>query len=157
MRMAADPAQDRALEELYFQYGRYLLIGSSRAGSLPANLQGVWNNSATPPWNADYHVNINLQMNYWLAETTNLQETTPPLFDFIDDLIPPAAGERAAHCRRQWLDAVPQHQCLGLRRRRSWPTAFWQPEAGAWLTALTTSTTCSRAMKRFYASVRIRR
>jgi alpha-L-fucosidase 2 len=66
------PAADRALENLFFQYGRYLLIASSRAGSLPANLQGVWNASTTPPWNDDYHVNINLQMNYWLADVTNL-------------------------------------------------------------------------------------
>src|SRR5690606_21046908 len=68
-------AADRALEALYFQFGRYLLISSSRAASLPANLQGVWNHSNTPPWNADYHVNINLQMNYWPALVTNLEET----------------------------------------------------------------------------------
>lgn len=76
------------LEELYFQFGRYMLIGSSRAGSLPANLQGVWNESNTPPWNCDYHINVNLQMNYWGAYNTNLAETAVPLVDFIDDLRP---------------------------------------------------------------------
>lgn len=76
------------LEELYFQFGRYMLIGSSRAGSLPANLQGVWNETNTPPWNCDYHINVNLQMNYWGAYNTNLAETVTPLVDFIDDLRP---------------------------------------------------------------------
>ena len=76
------------LEELYFQFGRYMLISSSRAGTLPANLQGVWNETNTPPWNCDYHTNINLQMNYWGAYNTNLAETAYPLVDFIDDLRP---------------------------------------------------------------------
>jgi alpha-L-fucosidase 2 len=58
---------DRGLEALLFQYGRYLLIASSRSGGMPANLQGLWNNSNRPPWNGDYHLNINLQMNYWLS------------------------------------------------------------------------------------------
>ena len=72
--------QSRLLEMLYFQYGRYLLIASSRVGSLPANLQGVWNAKNNPAWQSDYHLNVNLQMNYWLAHTTNLSETTlPPL------------------------------------------------------------------------------
>lgn len=76
------------LEELYFQFGRYMLISSSRSGSLPANLQGVWNESNTPPWNCDYHINVNLQMNYWGAYITNLAETAKPLVDFVDDLRP---------------------------------------------------------------------
>lgn len=128
-----DPAADRALEALYFQYGRYLLIGSSRAGSLPANLQGVWNHSNTPPWNADYHVNINLQMNYWLAETTNLVETTLPLFDFIDALVEP--GERSARqiVGAQGWTAFLNTNAWGFAGVIDWPTAFWQPEAGAWL------------------------
>ena len=133
-RYGKGPADaDRALESLYFQYGRYLLIASSRAGSLPANLQGVWNNSATPPWNDDYHVNINLQMNYWLAETTNLAETLPPLFDFVDSLVEP--GKRAA---RVVFDAPGWTLFLntnpwGYTGLITWPTAFWQPEAAAWL------------------------
>jgi alpha-L-fucosidase 2 len=126
-------AIDRALEALYFQYGRYLLIASSRAGSLPANLQGVWNHSNAPPWNADYHVNINLQMNYWLAESTNLAETAAPLFDFIDALVEP--GRRSA---RRILGASGWTVFLntnawGYAGVIDWPTAFWQPEAGAWL------------------------
>ena len=76
------------LETLYFQFGRYMLISSSREGSLPANLQGVWNESNTPPWNCDYHINVNLQMNYWGAYVTNLAEAAKPLVDFLDDLRP---------------------------------------------------------------------
>lgn len=78
-----------SLETLYFQYGRYLLISSSRTGALPANLQGVWNESNTPPWCCDYHINVNLQMNYWGAYNTNLAETAVPLIDFLDSLREP--------------------------------------------------------------------
>ncbi len=124
---------DLALEQLYFQYGRYLLIASSRAGSLPANLQGVWNNSSRPPWNADYHVNVNLQMNYWPAETTNLAETSEPLFDFIDSLVEPgrSAAQKIAgvHGWTLFLNT----NIWGFTGVIQWPTAFWQPEAGAWL------------------------
>ena len=76
------------LEMLYFNFGRYLLISSSRNGSLPANLQGVWNESNCPPWCCDYHINVNLQMNYWGAFTTNMAETAKPLVDFLDSLRP---------------------------------------------------------------------
>jgi alpha-L-fucosidase 2 len=77
---------DPELEALLFQYGRYLLIASSRAGGLPANLQGLWNNSNTPPWGSDYHSNINIQMNYWLAEPTNLAECHIPYLDYINSI-----------------------------------------------------------------------
>ena len=77
------PCLDPELEALLFQYGRYLLIASSRPGTLPANLQGIWNNSNKPAWFADYHTNINIQMNYWLAETANLPELTEPLFSML--------------------------------------------------------------------------
>ena len=82
------PQEGQALEELFFQYGRYLLISSSRdcPDALPANLQGVWNAVDNPPWNSDYHLNINLQMNYWPAYVTNLLETTFPVINYIDDL-----------------------------------------------------------------------
>ena len=130
---SGNAAADRQLEQLYFQYGRYLLIGSSRAGSLPANLQGVWNDKATPPWNADYHVNINLQMNYWPAEAANLPETTPPLFDFVDHLVPPGklAAQRffGANGWTMFLNT----NAWGYVGPIDWPTAFWQPEASAWL------------------------
>ena len=81
-------SEDPHLLALYFQYGRYLLISSSRPGGLPANLQGIWADGLTPPWNADYHININLQMNYWPAEITNLSECHEPLFDFINEFRP---------------------------------------------------------------------
>lgn len=78
---------DPGLEAQFFQFGRYLLISSSR-GSLPANLQGLWNNSLTPPWNADYHTNINVQMNYWPAEPANLSELAEPFFALVQGVIP---------------------------------------------------------------------
>jgi alpha-L-fucosidase 2 len=78
---------DPELEAQFFQFGRYLLISSSR-GSLPANLQGLWNNSLTPPWNSDYHTNINIQMNYWPAEPANLSEHATPFFNFVQGVAP---------------------------------------------------------------------
>ncbi|MBD1366758.1 glycoside hydrolase N-terminal domain-containing protein [Mucilaginibacter sp. ZT4R22] len=77
---------DTQLEALLFQYGRYLLISSSRKGGLPANLQGLWNNSNNPPWRSDYHSNINIQMNYWLAESTNLSECHFPYLYYINSM-----------------------------------------------------------------------
>ena len=74
---------DSDLEETMFQYGRYLLVSSSRPGGLPANLQGLWNDSNTPAWASDYHNNINIQMNYWAAESTNLSECHLPLIEYI--------------------------------------------------------------------------
>lgn len=87
--LASNANPDPDLIETIYQYGRYLLIASSRPGTLPANLQGVWNNSLTPPWAADYHININLQMNYWLAGPTNLIECEEPLLKFIESLVEP--------------------------------------------------------------------
>ena len=83
-KLLAAKTPDPALEEMLFQYGRYLLICSSRPGSLPANLQGIWNDSNTPPWSSDYHANINVQMNYWPAEVAGLSECHTPLFDLVD-------------------------------------------------------------------------
>lgn len=80
---------NKYLETLYYQYGRYLMIASSRDNSLPANLQGVWNDTDAPAWSADYHTNINLQMNYWLAGQTNLAETATSLVDFANGLRKP--------------------------------------------------------------------
>lgn len=79
---------DTDLIELYYQFGRYLLISSSRPGDLPANLQGIWADGLRPPWSADYHININIQMNYWPSEITNLGELQEPFIDFIDALRP---------------------------------------------------------------------
>ena len=80
-------AEDPALATLYFQFGRYLLLSSSRPGSQPANLQGIWNKDTTPAWGSKYTTNINLQMNYWHAETANLSECGMPVYDLIDDLM----------------------------------------------------------------------
>lgn len=76
-------AKDPALETLYFQYGRYLLIACSRTPAVPANLQGIWNKEMRPPWSANYTTNINVQMNYWPAEVTNLSEMHKPLLEFV--------------------------------------------------------------------------
>lgn len=77
-----------ALESLFFQFGRYLLISSSRPGGLPANLQGLWCDSNSPPWHSDYHSNINIQMNYWPAEPTNLADCHVPFFDLVESQLP---------------------------------------------------------------------
>ena len=87
-------AEDNALAALYYNYGRYLLICSTRAGLLPPNLQGLWSNSFLTPWNGDYHTNINVQMNHWIAESGNLHELHEPLIDLVMRLIP--SGEKSA-------------------------------------------------------------
>src|SRR4029077_4897079 len=84
---------DPGLVAAYFQYGRYLLIACSRPGSMPANLQGLWNDKLEAAWNIDFHLNINIQMNYWPAEVCNLAECHLPLFDLMDRLVEP--GSRA--------------------------------------------------------------
>jgi alpha-L-fucosidase 2 len=89
---AANP--DPSLLALYFQYGRYLLISSSRPGSQPANLQGMWNDKIQPPWSSNYTANINVEMNYWPAETCNLSECAEPLMTFVEELS--HTGARAA-------------------------------------------------------------
>lgn len=85
---------DPQFEVLYFQFGRYLLISSSRPGYLPANLQGKWAQQYNAAWNSDYHFNINFQMNYWPAQTTNLSECHQPYFDYVESLVP--FGEKTA-------------------------------------------------------------
>jgi alpha-L-fucosidase 2 len=125
-------ASDSHLLSLYFQYGRYLLISSSRPGTLPANLQGIWEGTLSPPWNADYHININLQMNYWPAEVTNLSECHKPLFQFIDRLRPRgresaknlynSRGWVAHHTTDAWLFTSP----IGKPQWGMWPMG------GAW-------------------------
>jgi len=85
-RLKTSRADDPYLSALLFQYGRYLLIASSRRGDLPANLQGIWNQTMRPPWSSDYHTNINLQMNYMAAEAANLADCHEPLFALIDSL-----------------------------------------------------------------------
>ena len=123
---------DPALAALYFQYGRYLLIASSRPGSQPANLQGVWNEALNPPWESKWTLNINAEMNYWPAELCNLSECTGPLFDLIDDLAISGArtakeqykcnGWVAHHNTDLWRGTAPINNIDGI-----WPTG------GAWL------------------------
>ncbi|MDR7273180.1 alpha-L-fucosidase 2 [Pelomonas saccharophila] len=105
---------DPELEALYFQFGRYLLVSSSR-DSLPANLQGLWNDHLQPPWNSDYHSNINLQMNYWPAEPTNLAETARPFHRFVQRLIP------------EWRRPVAERAAQALKDPQSLP-----PETPPW-------------------------
>src|SRR5690606_31278654 len=129
----SDPAADRALAALHFAYGRYLLIASSRPGSLPANLQGVWNDSAQPAWSADYHTNINLQMCYWPAEVTGLAETATPLHDFIEALRAPGRVSAETVCEATGWVVHNETNPFGFTRVHDWPTAFWFPDAAAWL------------------------
>ncbi|SDL92615.1 alpha-L-fucosidase 2 [Nonomuraea jiangxiensis] len=128
-------SQDRALEAMFFAYGRYLLISSSRENDiLPANLQGVWNNVTNPPWDADYHVNINLQMNYWPAEQTNLRETTRPYDRYISSMVAPGrvtAGNM--YGARGWV-VNNETNPYGFTGVHNWATSFWFPEAAAWTT-----------------------
>jgi alpha-L-fucosidase 2 len=88
-KVKAAQTEDPELEALFFQYGRYLLISSSRPGGLPANLQGLWNDSNSPEWHCDYHSNINVEMNYWPAESTNLAECHLPFFNLVQSQLEP--------------------------------------------------------------------
>jgi alpha-L-fucosidase 2 len=127
-------AIDLELQETLFHYGRYLLIGSSRAGTLPANLQGLWNPHINAPWNADYHLNINLQMNYWLANLTQLDELNGPLFDFVDRLIESGreTAEKNFGARGSFL---PHATDLWAPTWLRAPTAYWGASfgAGGWM------------------------
>ncbi len=97
LKAVRDGRSDPPLCALYFQFGRYLLISSSRPGGLPANLQGLWCDNYQSPWNCDYHHNINDQMNYWLAESTNLAECHEPFLKFIDSLREPGRKTAQVH------------------------------------------------------------
>jgi alpha-L-fucosidase 2 len=128
----AEGVNDPQLVELYFQYGRYLLMGSSRPGSLPANLQGLWNEHMNAPWNSDYHTNINLQMNYWPAEVANLAECHLPLFDYMDSLVP--SGERTAQAHYGCRGWVVHHlsDIFGFTAPADGVWGIW-PMGAAWL------------------------
>ncbi|WP_019908377.1 glycoside hydrolase family 95 protein [Paenibacillus sp. HW567] len=137
-RLAAykEGQEDPALEALLFQYGRYLLMGSSRPGTQAANLQGIWNQHVTPPWNSNYTTNINTQMNYWLAEVGNLSECHEPLIDMVREVSVTGARTAAIHYgARGWV----AHHNVDLWRSSSpsggdasW--AFW-PMGGVWLSS----------------------
>ena len=126
---------DYKLEEIYYQYGRYLLIASSRPGNLPANLQGMWANGVDGPWRVDYHNNINIQMNYWPACPTNLAECNWPLIDFIRTLVKP--GEKTAKAyfdARGWTASI-SGNIFGFTSPLSSQDMSWNfnPMAGPWL------------------------
>ncbi len=107
LHRAQEQGMDPALCALYFQYGRYLLISSSRPGGLPANLQGLWAEELQTPWNGDYHLNINAQMNYWPAEVTNLAECHEPLIEFVKSLVEPGRKTAEAYYgARGWVAHV---------------------------------------------------
>lgn len=114
--------EDIGLVSLYFQYGRYLLIASSREGSLPANLQGIWNESLTPPWDSKFTININTEMNYWIAESGNLAECHLPLFELLERIkengketarrMYGCRGSVAHHNTDIYADTAPQDLCI---------------------------------------------
>ncbi|MCE5325497.1 MAG: glycoside hydrolase family 95 protein [Planctomycetaceae bacterium] len=131
---AAKDDADPGLVALYFQFGRYMLISCSRPGALPANLQGVWNDSNSPPWTADYHTNINIEMCYWPAESTNLPECHIPLLDFIRCQAP---------VYRKNTQAAPEFQHADGRPVRGWTVrtmsnpfggqgAWWNTPVNGW-------------------------
>ncbi len=128
---------DPDFEELYFQFGRYLLIASSRPGSLPPNLQGLWCNEIVPPWNSDYHLNINLEMNLWPAGPTNLLQCQLPLIDYMDALRGPGKATAKAYSgARGWTAHLSSNiwgatqPNPGRNRPRYWA---WFPMGGPWL------------------------
>ena len=134
----AKGAADPELEAMFFQLGRYLLISSSRPGNLPANLQGLWNNSNNPPWRSDYHSNINIEMNYWPAETTNLAECHLPFFDYVNSL----RGVRTEATRNYYLNQVDAAK-VERKSVRGWTVQTennifgagsfkWNPPGSAW-------------------------
>lgn len=140
-QFAAAP-NDNGLLELYYQYGRYLMIASSRPGGLPANLQGIWNHRVQPPWGSNYTTNINTEMNYWMTETANLPECFIPLSDFIRRLSVNGAqtarinygmdrGWLAHHNSDAWAQTAPtggyDTDPKGSPRWSCWPLA------GVWL------------------------
>ncbi len=124
---------DLGLVSQYFQFGRYLLIASSRPGGLPANLQGLWNDSMSPPWDSDYHLNINLQMNYWPAEVTNLGELHQPLFDFLESLR--ATGRQTAKTHYGARGFVAHHitDIWGFTAPGDLPRSGLWPTGAAWV------------------------
>ena len=134
LRFVRSGGEDTDLEAMYFQFGRYLLMASSRPGTMPANLQGVWNGAVKPPWNSDYHININIQMIYWPADVANLSEMQEPLWDMLDRLRERGRatardhygferGFVAHHTTDAWWWTSP----VGSARYGMWPSG------GAWL------------------------
>ena len=124
---------DPGLAAMYFQYGRYLMIACSRPGGKPANLQGIWNNSLTPPWGSKYTVNINTEMNYWPVETCALSECHIPLFDMLEEVA--QTGAKTAKVEYGAKGWVLHHNTDGWRGAAPIDGASWGlwPTGGAWL------------------------
>ncbi|MFF4829979.1 glycoside hydrolase N-terminal domain-containing protein [Streptomyces sp. NPDC001312] len=124
---------DPHLVALYYQFGRYLLIASSRPGTQPATLQGIWNEQLSPPWGSKYTININTEMNYWPAPTTNLLECWEPVFALLDDLA--QAGQKTARVQYGADGWVTHHNTDAWRGTAPVDGAFWGmwPTGGAWL------------------------
>jgi alpha-L-fucosidase 2 len=121
-------AADPGLSTLLYQYGRYLLIASSRPGGQPANLQGIWNDSMRPPWSSNWTININTEMNYWPAEVSNLAECHEPLFDFIGELAANGAKTAAVNYgARGWVS----HHNADLWRQSA-PVGNWGDGDPVW-------------------------
>jgi alpha-L-fucosidase 2 len=132
---------DNGLVVLYYQFGRYLMISSSRPGSRPTNLQGIWNDKVQPPWGSNYTTNINTEMNYWPAENTNLSECHQPLFDFMKELA--VNGQKTAKVNYDIKEGWVTHHNSDLWAKTSPPGGYdWDPKgmprwsawpmAGAW-------------------------
>jgi alpha-L-fucosidase 2 len=124
---------DPALAALYFQLGRYLLCASSRPGSLAANLQGIWADGLVNPWNGDYHTNINVQMNYWIAETGNLAECAEPLVDLIENMRQPGRQTARVHYGARGWVVHTLHNPWGFTSPGEKPMWGLFPMATAWL------------------------
>ena len=134
-RLAAYKEQqnDPYLESLTFQYGRYLLISSSRPGTLPANLQGIWSNKLQSPWNGDYHTDINIQMNYWLADVTNLPEIHLPFFDLLESLVEPGTNTAQIHYRANGWVVHPITNVWGYTSPGEGSSWGMHSAAGGWM------------------------
>jgi len=124
---------DLHLQEIYFQFGRYLLISSSREGSLPANLQGMWANKIQTAWNGDYHTDINVQMNYWPADITNLSECYGPLTDLIESVVKPGEVTAAVQYKASGWCIHPTTNVWGFTAPGEHPGWGMHVGAGAWL------------------------
>lgn len=133
LRNQKENTGDLHLQELYFQFGRYLLISSSREGSLPANLQGMWANKIQTPWNCDYHTDINVQMNYWPADATNLAECHPPLTALIESLVEPGRKTAAIHYKAKGWCVHPITNVWGFTAPGEHPGWGMHVGAGGWL------------------------
>ena len=132
LKAVKDGGFDPSLITLYYNFGRYLLISSSRPGGMPANLQGLWADTVQPPWSSDYHANINLQMIYWLAETANLTECFEPLDRYIAFLTGPGAKTAKTHYNARGWTVHTLANPWGFTSPSESPSWGLSPSAGAW-------------------------